>query len=182
MALNRCKNGHMFSEKKHGKICPYCNISLEDETNGTGGAYDAPPGQSNVKYLDELEDKKRVVGWLVCVDGPSKGRDYRILPEKNFVGRSQDMDIRVIGDNSINARNHAVIMYDPEKNHTVVLPGDSQGLVYKLDNDDSWQVVYEPKELASGDRLKLGSSEFIFVAFCGDNEGFKFNWRDFDND
>ena len=178
MALNRCKNGHMFSEVKHGKICPYCNISLEQDTKWKE---DDLPGPYNDTYLDELEDRKRVVGWLVCVDGPSKGRDYRILPEKNFVGRSQDMDIRVIGDNTVNSRNHAVIMYDPEKNHTVVLPGDSQGLVYKLDNDDSWQVVYEPKELVSGDRLKIGASEFIFVAFCGDNEGFKFNWRDFDD-
>ena len=178
MALNRCKNGHMFSETKHGKTCPYCNISIDQEMNWKN---DDQPGKFNETYLDELEDKKRVVGWLVCVDGSSKGRDFRILPEKNFVGRSQDMDIRVLGDNMINSRNHAVIMYDPEKNHTVVLPGDSQGLVYKLDNDDTWQVVYEPKELVSGDRLKIGASEFIFVAFCGDNEGFKFNWRDFDD-
>lgn len=179
MALNRCKNGHLFSEKKHGKICPYCNISLEQDRQGTG---EDPLGLYSDTYLDELDDKKRVVGWLVCVVGASKGKDYRVLPEKNFIGRSADMDIRVLGDNSVNARNHAIIMYDPEKNHTVVLPGDSQGLVYKLDNDDSWEVVYEPKEMLSGDRLKIGNSEFIFVAFCGDNEGFKFSWRDFDND
>jgi len=179
MALNRCKNGHLFSEKKHGKICPYCNISTSQEVKG--GDED-PLGQFSDMYLDELEDKKRVVGWLVCVAGVSKGKDYRILPEKNFVGRSPDMDIRVLGDDSVNSRNHAIIMYDPEKNHTVVLPGDSQGLVYRLDADDSWEVVYEPKTLTSGDRLRIGNSEFIFVAFCGDNEGFKFNWRDFDND
>jgi len=179
MALNRCKNGHMFSEKKHGKICPYCNIALGPDQKATG---EDPLGQYSEIYLDELENKQRVVGWLVCVSGPSKGKDYRILPEKNFVGRSPDMDIRILGDNNINSRNHAIIMYDPEKNHTVVLPGDSQGLVYKLDNEDSWEVVYEPKELLAGDRLKIGNSEFIFVAFCGDNEGFKFNWRDFEND
>lgn len=179
MALNRCQNGHMFSEKKHGKICPYCNISVGQDRKGQA---EDPLGQYSETYLDELEDKKRVVGWLVCVVGASKGKDYRVLPEKNFVGRSPDMDIRVLGDNAVNPRNHAVIMYDPEKNHTVVLPGDSHGVVYKLGNDDSWDVVYEPKELLSGDRLKIGASEFIFVAFCGDSEGFKFNWRDFDND
>ena len=178
MALKRCKNGHMFSEKKHGAICPYCNIATEQTKKPNE---EDPLGQYADTYLDELEDKKRVVGWIVCVVGPSKGKDYRILPEKNFVGRSPDMDIRVLGDNTVSLRNHAIIMFDPEKNHTVILPGDAQGLVYKLNDEEAWDVVIGAKELASGDRLKIGSSEFIFVAFCGDNDGFKFNWRDFEN-
>ena len=178
MALNRCKNGHMFSEKKHGSICPYCNISLDqDKIKG-----EDPLGQYTEPYLDELVDGKMVVGWLVCVAGPSKGKDYRILPEKNFLGSSPDMDIRVLGDNTINARNHAVILYDPEKNHTLVLSGDSHGLVHKLDPSDKWELVRNSKELASGDRLKIGNSEFMFVGFCGDNSGFKFNWQDLGND
>lgn len=28
MGLIRCKNGHLFSEKKHGNICPYCNVTV----------------------------------------------------------------------------------------------------------------------------------------------------------
>lgn len=26
MGLIRCPNGHMFSERRYGTICPYCNI------------------------------------------------------------------------------------------------------------------------------------------------------------
>ena len=26
MGLIRCPNGHMFSERRYGSICPYCNI------------------------------------------------------------------------------------------------------------------------------------------------------------
>ena len=26
MALIRCQNGHMFSERRYGTVCPYCNI------------------------------------------------------------------------------------------------------------------------------------------------------------
>ena len=26
MGLIRCQNGHMFSERRYGTICPYCNI------------------------------------------------------------------------------------------------------------------------------------------------------------
>ena len=178
MSLSRCKNGHMFSEKKHGKICPYCYTS----TTMPAPAQDGSAGPAEDPAEPDDIEAKRVVGWLVCVAGTSKGKDYRIMPEKNFVGRADDMDIKIWGDKSVNFRNHAIIMYDPEKNHTVVLPGASQGLVYKFDNKDSWEVVYEPKELASGDRLKVGSSEFIFVGFCGNNDGFKFSWRDYDDE
>lgn len=177
MALNRCKNGHLFSEKKHGAICPYCNISMEP---GKGGTAEDPLGLLSETFLDELEDRKQVVGWLVCVVGPSKGKDYRLMPGRNFIGRSQEMDIRILGDNNISSRNHASIMYDPEKNQTAVLPGESQGLVYRLDDEDSWEVVLEPKVMQNGDRLKMGGSEFLFVAFCG-SDSFNFNWRDFDN-
>ena len=173
MGLKHCPNGHMFSEREHGSICPYCNISVDHPRSKN----EDPLGQYTETYLEELTEGQKVVGWLVCVAGPSKGKDYRILPEKNFVGRSQDMDIRILGDNEINPRNHAIILYDPEKNETRVLAGDSRGLVYKLDNS-SWEVVYEPQKLASGDHIKMGNSEFMYVGFCGTNGAFTFSWRD----
>ena len=33
-----------------------------------------------------------VVEWLVCIDGPEKGRDYRIRSGNNYIGRSQDIE------------------------------------------------------------------------------------------
>ena len=29
MALNRCKNGHIYSARKYGDTCPYCNTEIE---------------------------------------------------------------------------------------------------------------------------------------------------------
>ena len=29
MGLNRCVNGHMFSARKYGDTCPYCNTELD---------------------------------------------------------------------------------------------------------------------------------------------------------
>ncbi|MCI8431474.1 MAG: FHA domain-containing protein, partial [Lachnospiraceae bacterium] len=29
MGLNRCKNGHMYSARKYGDTCPYCNTELD---------------------------------------------------------------------------------------------------------------------------------------------------------
>ena len=29
MGLIRCPNGHMFSERRYGTICPYCNVDTK---------------------------------------------------------------------------------------------------------------------------------------------------------
>lgn len=175
MSLIRCQNGHLFSEKKHGNICPYCNIAVHKNAN----TEEDPLGRyTDITYLGDLEVLKPVTGWLTCTDGPSKGRDYRIVSEKNFIGRSGEMDIRIVGDELVSLRNHAIIVYDPEQNRTMILPGDAQGLVYQLDIDNKWEAIYEPRPLDAGARIKIGKSEFIFVPLCGANEGFSFDWRE----
>ena len=154
-----CGNGHAFSKRRYGTICPYCNMETATEEKKETGLTDM-----------ELEEKliretiKSVCGWLVCVEGPRKGKDYKIISGKNFIGRADDMDIQILGDNEISRRNHAVIVYDPKKKETVLLPGDSNGIVY-------WQesAVYAPTVLKAYDTIELGNSKFAFVSFCGEH-------------
>ena len=172
MALTTCKEGHKFSVRKHGNNCPYCGLPphrTKDDEDASGGVSDI--------FLEQLDKSKCVVGWIVCTEGASKGKDYRILPEKNFIGRSPRMDIRIFGDSKIAEYNHAVVMYDPEDRCTTVLPGDAKGIVYKKGfGDEQWKRVEKPEILKAGEFLKIGDSEFIFVPLCGVNEGFKFHW------
>lgn len=72
------------------------------------------------------------------------------------------MHIRIVGDNSISQRNHAVIVYDPKKRNFYLLPGDASGLAY-LNNE----AVYTPTELAAYDVIQLGRSMFLFIPLCG---------------
>ena len=170
MGLTRCPEGHLFSSRKYGSICPYCSkkVLLSDQKNAYGedpeGNYD-----DSIAYIDDLEVMNPVTGWLICIEGPSKGRDYRIHAEKNFVGRSDGMDIQILGDNNIAKRNHAIVVYDPKKRNTVLLPGDSTGLVYHND-----EAIYTPVELSSYDTIEIGRSKFIFISLCGEN----FEWPD----
>jgi len=168
MSLKRCPEGHLFSTRKYGGICPYCNkaVRLGSETEDAQGDYN-----DSMPYIGDLEVLNPVTGWLVCIDGPSKGRDYKIFTEKNFVGRSDGMDIQILGDNHIAKRNHAVFVYDPKKRKTLILPGDSQGLVYVND-----EAVYTPLELNEYDTVELGKSKFLFIPLCGEN----FEWLDVD--
>lgn len=163
--LIRCQNGHLFSSRRYGTVCPYCNIeTATKEKNETGGA--------NGDMLEEMlfaQDIAPVCGWLVCISGPRQGKDYKIKSGKNFIGRADDMDIQVLGDNKISRRNHGIVVFDPKKKETVLLPGDSNGLVYHKE-----AAVYAPTVLNSYDVIEIGDSIFVFVPFCGEN----FMWED----
>ena len=163
MSLERCPNGHVYNARRYGKICPYCNMKLAGEDEEKKPVGFEPP----VELLEEEEEP--VCGWLVCIQGARVGKDYRIHNGKNFVGRGDDLDIQILGDNEINRRNHAVIVYDQKKRNTVILPGDSAGLAYLRG-----EAVYVPAQLNPYDTIEMGKSRFIFVPLCGQN----FEWND----
>ncbi len=79
------------------------------------------------------------------------------------------MDIQILGDNKISRRNHGVIVFDPKKKETVLLPGDSNGIVYLNDT-----AVYTPTVLSTYDVIEMGDSKFAFVPFCGE----QFMWEE----
>ena len=162
--LIRCQNGHLFSGRRYGTICPYCNI----ETN-TKEKQEIKQTDEDIEKMLFLEEENPVCGWIVCISGARRGKDYKIREGKNFIGRSDDMDIQILGDNKIERRNHAIIVFDPKNKETVLLPGDSNGLVYLNGN-----VVYSPERIGEDSVIEIGNSKFLFVAFCGD----KFMWTD----
>ena len=110
-----------------------------------------------------------VTGWLVCVDGTNKGKDYRIEAKNNTIGRSEKMDICIKGDATISRENHARLAYDVKHNAFHLIPAESTNSIYVND-----EPVYVPTKLNAYDIIELGESKFLFVPFCGD----KFNWAD----
>lgn len=159
-----CENGHSFNKKTHGTVCPYCNI----ETN-TREKQDIFKTQIDIEEELLKSEIKPVCGFIICISGARQGKDYKIVRGKNFVGRADDMDIQILGDNEISRRNHTVIVFDPKKKETVILPGDSNGLVYLND-----AALYTPQILNGYDTIELGQSKFLFLPFCGEN----FMWGD----
>ena len=108
-----------------------------------------------------------VVGWVVCIEGPSKGQDYRIKSERNFVGRDKSMDISISGDMGISRENHAVISYNPKNNGFRLFPGEGHGIVYLNDEE-----VYNSIELKRGDIIEMGETKLMFIPICGED----FKW------
>lgn len=174
MSLARCANGHMYSTRKHGNTCPYCNVSSDQGQKKKNISHtNDDDGKTRPIWDDEAEGIEPVVGWLVCIEGSQRGQDYRIRSEKNFIGRSEDMHINIVGDNAISRRNHAIISYNPIQRNFFLIPGDGAGLVYHNN-----EAVYSPVELTAYDVLQMGKSKFVFIPLCGiyfewENEGKK---------
>lgn len=108
-----------------------------------------------------------VVGWLVCLTGPDRGRDFRLHAEKNFIGRSPAMDVCIAGDETVSRDRHALVIFDPKKQVFWALPGDAAGLVY-LNGD----IVHSPTTMKQDDLLEIGQTKLVLVPFCGE----KYSW------
>ncbi len=192
MALRRCENGHYYDENKYS-VCPSCRIpGLDIETTRAmpGGGADAGKAEGQRNFADaptRRKDEPRmerepgvtkaywtaklgidpVVGWLVCVEGADRGRDYRIRSERNHIGRDPSMDICISGDDTIAREKHAVISFNPKKNTFLIAPGDGRGLIYLNEEE-----VIVPMELKAYDMIEMGQTKLVFVPFCGSN----FQW------
>lgn len=191
MTMKRCENGHYFDSEKHTS-CPSCGVAdlhieptvakgrsepaaqgradLDTPTVARGqikaAAVERDPG-ATVGVIRKKMGIDPVVGWLVCIEGAEKGRDYRIRSERNFVGRDAKMDICIGGDDAISRDNHAVISFNPKKNTYLLTPGEGRGIIYLNEEE-----VATPAELKAYDMIELGQTKLLFVPFCGEN----FKW------
>ncbi len=189
MSMKRCENGHYFDSSKYS-TCPSCGIQdvdihatvihhvlqpspatpegqtvRQNQNPRSGGE----PGVTVGVFCQKI-GMDPVVGWLVCIGGGDKGRDFRIRSERNAIGRAANMDICISGDDTISREKHAYISYNPRKNSFLLTPGESRGIVYL--NDDE---VAAPVPLKPFDVIELGQTKLLFVPFCGE----QFQWDKF---
>lgn len=140
-----------------------------------------PATQSNFSQpVDDDDDGKTVaivhhdmgidpvVGWLVCIDGKEKGRDYRIHTDNNFVGRSERMDICIRGDETISRENHAIISYDSVDKIFYFSPGDGRSIIRLND-----KAIFQTVQIKAYDKLVIGKTTFLFIPLCGE----PFEWN-----
>ena len=115
-----------------------------------------------VALIKEEKGIDPVVGWIICIEGNEKGRDYRIHADNNFIGRSDRMDICIRGDETVSRDNHAVISYDTVDNTYYFSPGDGRAIV-RLNE----KALFQTAEIKAYDRITIGKSTFVFLPLCG---------------
>ena len=190
MNVKKCSNGHFYDGDVYA-ACPYCQsqeeganptVPIKASSDVTTPLVFTPSRPAEVPVPDDdgktvsfyqqdnetLTQKDPVVGWLVCIEGKLLGEDFRLKTGRNFIGRGQDMDIALLGENTVSRSRHAIIIYEPRENIFLAQPGESKELFYL-----NGKVVLSPTEMKKNDILQIGELSLMFVPFCDE----KFSWK-----
>lgn len=125
-----------------------------------GNSYSVDEDDKTISLYAEEKGTDFITGWIVCVEGPERGRDYKLHQGFNRLGRDYRMDIAVMEDQSISREAAFAIVYDDRSNRffAVQQPGGNAYL--------NGTALMGAVELKSRDILRTGNSEFEFIAFC----------------
>ena len=85
-----------YAQQDEPAPAPIPGIDFDDDTT-VALDNDDDDDEVTVALVSKSSGIDPVCGWLVCVEGPDKGRDFRIKTERNFIGRSTSMDIVISG-------------------------------------------------------------------------------------
>jgi len=197
MRMVTCNNGHYYDQEKNA-ICPYCanNSGIDVQTKQTvfQGAdeeektalyqsssssddektvYHSPSSNaSNDATQNEQSSSEPILlsGWLAVISEAGRGTSYTLTFGMNTIGRSEENHISIQnGDSSISREKHAQIIYDYANNLFFIKHGEGQFLSYV-----NGEVLLDTRQLKANDRIKVGSTELIFIPLCSD----EFKWED----
>ncbi len=152
----------------------------EEITSPLSGAdRDEDPSHENNEEDEEEEDREqtvailpgqrmRVTGWLVCLSGELRGRDFRIYEGNNWIGSGSRNDICLQGASGVEENNHCSIIYDRKHIRFYLMPGKGSDLSLNGRMADS-----RPVNLSKGDRIMIGAGEYEFFPFCREGHSWK---------
>lgn len=187
MTVIKCAKGHHYEKTANPDGCPHCaDLSQDDNgaaalTEKTVAAYAVGKGDKGRRSgpMSSKDDERTqahwkfdmgepICGWLVCYEGADRGRDYRIVPGRNSIGRDTSSAICIRGDESISRLNHAYIYFEMETCVFYLALDLGKVGIYR-----NGKIVLSPTELAIYDDIRIGKSKFKFVPLCGE----KFRWE-----
>lgn len=124
---------------------------------GGPGAQEENEGEAKTQAINisQFEDVnfKPCVGWVVVMDGPQKGRDFRLVPGRNRIGTDADMEV-VLTDPYVSSH-HATLVYNDEGVWNLSDAGSTNGT--KVNNKRVMQAV-----LVDNDTLTVGHTVLRF--------------------
>jgi pSer/pThr/pTyr-binding forkhead associated (FHA) protein len=159
-----CANGHPLQDS--WDTCPYCqrtgfrareaHRSAGDTRIERVAAPPAPagadPGGGNT--VRRPARRPPIVGWLVALDGPQQGEDFRLHDGQNLIGADPAVDVRLHGAGiatrhaSLRHRDAVFTLTDLDSVHCTFL------------NDTPTSIARET--LVDGDRVRIGTVTLRF--------------------
>lgn len=176
-AVDNTPSPTMPVDPNGGKVQPYqptVSAAFQNtQANDNGGMGDFPKTMPISPASSDSDEESAsfdpVVGWLVCIEGATKGNDYRIHSQNNYIGRSARMDISIPGDSHISAENSAIIAYDNVDRTFYFGPGSGRNIV-RVNGKPALSV----EKIEAYDVLTVGTTKLLFVPLCGD----RFDWNE----
>lgn len=178
--MKQCDNGHFYDEARFDR-CPYCQegagVGKTVAVSSVGKTVAAVPGgaasevdrSKTVAVMQKKIGIDPAVGFLVCVSGPHRGTDYKLVAGRNFIGRAAAMDVSLADDDTVSRESHALVTYDSKHNRFSLSPGQGRGITYC--NDEQVEMVHP---LKAYDIIEVGKSRLLFLPLCGD----QFQWNE----
>ena len=176
--MKQCDNGHFYDENRFDS-CPYCRegsgvgktvaaVTLGKTVAAMpGGATADTDRDKTVGIIKKDIGIDPAVGFLICIAGPNRGRDYKLIAGRNFIGRAAAMDVALTDDDTVSRESHALVTYDVKHNKFSLSPGQGRGITYCND-----EQVETARPLKAYDIIEVGKSRLIFLPLCGE----KFRW------
>jgi len=153
-----------------------------DRANDTGGlrARHSSPGGVAIAPVPQVErtvaaqrldagqqQKRYVVGWLVGLNGPTRGEAFAVRMGRNVIGRDRKSDIVVNDDQA--SSHHADLVFRPEERRFILMDHNSTNGTYVN------EMEIEPRrDLVEKDVVRIGGHRFLFSPLCHDG----FHWDD----
>lgn len=158
MELKQCKMGHYYDPAK-SRTCPWCEMESQGNQVQKDDVVTTPP-ESSFEMPAAAEPLQPVTGWLVALTGPHKGQDFRLIKERNFIGRAEDNQVCLRGDARVSRQRHCSVIYDPRSHRFVALAGESTTTAL------NGEPLSASAFLQDGDVLSLGETNLCFISFC----------------
>jgi len=126
------------------------------------------PLERTVAASKLVENQKRyVVGWLVSLNGASRGESFPVRMGRNVIGRDRRSDIVVQDDQA--SSHHADLVFRPEEKRFILMDHNSTNGTYVNETE-----IEPRRDLMGKDVIRIGSHRYIFAPLCHDG----FHWDD----
>ncbi len=111
--------------------------------------------------------KRYVVGWLIGLNGETRGEAYPVRIGRNVLGRDRRSDIIISDDQA--SSHHADLVFRPEERRFILMDHNSTNGTYVNEGE-----IEPRRDLIEKDVIRIGSQKFLFMPLIQDG----FYWDD----
>lgn len=154
--------------------------SAEEPFQAMGGGWDDASKTIPVEEVvisGAAQERKKIAGWLVCIDGPDKGVDFHLTYGYTYIGRGvvngdnkKEVGVKLSDKSLTRSSAIARVLYEDKKHEFYVSEcSGAEKPTYR-----NGELVSGFNKLAAGDVIDVGNTKLLFVPLCTE----KFSWEE----